>query len=103
MAHKKAILEKYQDDSESSDCRSPRHDWRTWYIPATSSSDENPKNPTSEEDPGVESRPSTSTQGGPGISPISNLQPTTSQIAPQAPPKKRYWGIYPSTDSSSSW
>ena len=78
MAHKKAILEKFQEDSESSDCRSPRHDGKTWYIPATSSSDENQKNPKSEEDPGVESRPSTSTQGGPGISPISNLQPTTS-------------------------
>ena len=43
MAHKKAILEKFQEDSESSECRSPRHDGRNWYIPATSSSDENQK------------------------------------------------------------
>ena len=103
MAYKKSILEKFQDDSESSDCRSPRHDWRNWYIPATSSSDENPKNQTSEEDPGVEVTHSTSRQGGQGISPSSNIQSTTLRIAHLAPPKKRFWGNFPSTDSSSSW
>ena len=61
------------------------------------------KNTTPEEDPVVESRPSASTQGGPGISPILNLQGTNLRMAPQAPPKERYLGNYPSTDSLSSW
>ena len=37
MAHKKSLLTKYLSGNESnSDCRSPRHDGRAWFIPGTS-------------------------------------------------------------------
>ena len=37
MAHKKSLLTKYLSGNESnSDCRSPRHDGRAWFIPETS-------------------------------------------------------------------
>ena len=37
MAHKKSLLTKFLSDNESnSDCRSPRHDGRAWFIPETS-------------------------------------------------------------------
>ena len=36
MAHKKNLLSKYLSGTESSDCRSPRHDGKNWFIPETS-------------------------------------------------------------------
>ena len=36
MAHKKNLLTKYLSGTESSDCRSPRHDGKNWFIPETS-------------------------------------------------------------------
>ena len=36
MAHKKSLLTKYLSGNESSDCRSPRHDGKNWFIPETS-------------------------------------------------------------------
>ena len=37
MAHKKSLVTKYLSGNESnSDCRSPRHDGRAWFIPETS-------------------------------------------------------------------
>ena len=36
MAHKKSFLTKYLSGTESSDCRSPRHDGKNWFIPETS-------------------------------------------------------------------
>ena len=36
MAHKKSLLTKYLSGTESSDCRSPRHDGKNWFIPETS-------------------------------------------------------------------
>ena len=37
MAHKKSLLTKYLSGKESnSDCRTPRHDGRAWFIPETS-------------------------------------------------------------------
>ena len=36
MAHKKILLTKYLSGNESSDCRSPRHDGKNWFIPETS-------------------------------------------------------------------
>ena len=37
MAHKKSLLTKYLSGNESnSNCRSPRHDGRAWFIPETS-------------------------------------------------------------------
>ena len=38
MAHKKSLLTKYLSGTESSDCRSPRHDGKNWFIPETSPS-----------------------------------------------------------------
>ena len=38
MAHKKSLLTKYLSGTESSDCRSPRHDGKNWFIPETSQS-----------------------------------------------------------------
>lgn len=49
MAHKKSILEKFINESDSSDCRSPVHNGRTWLIPETSASEV--ENNTQEEDP----------------------------------------------------
>ena len=51
MAHKKAILEKFINDSSPSDWRSPIHNRMTWLIPETSASSENENN-SQEEDPG---------------------------------------------------
>ena len=36
MAHKKNLLTKYLSGTESSDCRSPTHDGKNWFIPETS-------------------------------------------------------------------
>ena len=36
MVHKKSLLTKYLSGTESSDCRSPRHDGKNWFIPETS-------------------------------------------------------------------
>ena len=36
MAHKKSLLTKYLSGTESSDCRSPIHDGKNWFIPETS-------------------------------------------------------------------
>ena len=36
MAHKKSLLTKYLSGTESSDCRSPTHDGKNWFIPETS-------------------------------------------------------------------
>ena len=36
MAHKKSLLTKYLSGTETSDCRSPRHNGNNWFIPETS-------------------------------------------------------------------
>ena len=36
ITHKKSLLTKYLSSTESSDCRSPRHDGKNWFIPETS-------------------------------------------------------------------
>ena len=56
MAHKKAILEKFINETSSSDCRSPIHNGMTWLIPETSASSENEKNPQQDDQGQMSSR-----------------------------------------------
>ena len=58
MAHKKTLLDKFKSEvsSDTSDCRSPRYDGTSWFIPDTSLSENSQSK--SGEDP--ENRPTTS-------------------------------------------
>ena len=58
MAHKKTLLDKFKAEvsSDTSDCRSPRYDGTSWFIPETSLSENSQSK--SWEDP--ENRPTTS-------------------------------------------
>ena len=100
MAHKQTILNKFQVESDSSDCRSPRHDGQKWYIPETSFSEDIKNTNTSEEDPDVYVNPSTSSQGNSKQITSQNECKTSSRI-PIQPPKKRH--KHPETNSSGSW
>ena len=100
MAHKKTILNKFELESDSSDCSSPRHDGQNWYIPETSLSEDIKKTNTSEEDPDVFVNPSTSSQGNSNQITIQK-QSKTSPTIPIQPPKKR--DVQPETNSSGSW
>ena len=100
LAHKKTILNKFQVESDSSDCRSPRHDGQKWYIPETCFSEDIKNTNTSEEDPDVYVNPSTSSQGNSKQITSQNECKTSSRI-PIQPPKKRH--INPETNSSGSW
>ena len=99
MAHKKTILNKFQVESDSSDCRSPRHDGQKWYVPETSFSEDIKNTNTSEEDPDVYVNPSTSSQGNSKQITSQNECKISSRI-PIQPPKKRH--INPETNSSGS-
>ena len=100
MAHKKTLLNKFQLESDSSDCRSPRHDGQNLYIPETSFSEDIKNTKTSEEDPDVYVNPSTSSQGNSKQITSQNECKTSSTI-PIQPPKKR--DVHPETNSSGSW
>ena len=88
MAHKKTIFNKFQVESDSSDCRSPRHDGQKWYIPETSFSEDIKNTNTSEEDPDVYVNPSTSSQGNSRQITSQNECKTSSRIPIQSPKKR---------------
>ena len=100
MAHKKTLLNKFHVESDSNDCRSPRHDGQKWYIPETSFSEDIKNTNTSEEDPDVNVNPSTSSQSNCNQITIQNGC-TTSSTIPIQPPNKR--DVHPETNSSGSW
>ena len=100
MAHKKTILNKFQVESDSSDCRSPRHDGQRWYITETRLSEDIKNTNTSEEDPDVYVNPSTSAQGNCNQITIQNGSTTSSTIPIQCPKKR---DVHPETNSSGSW
>ena len=90
MAYKKAILDKFQVESDSSKCRSPRHDGQRWYIPDSSLSEDSKQNKTSGEDPDLSVNPSTSSQGNTNQLNLQD-QPITASTMHMQPPKKRHW------------
>ena len=85
MAHKKVILEKFINDTSSSDCRSPIHNGMTWLIPETSASSENEKNSQGDDQEQMSKyhpgNPRNSSSSSRGNSPNDN-SPLTSHQSP---------------------